>query len=198
MIWDSSHKYHFFMRREIFTVIFPRCKFPSYRWISLENYRYYGENTFSKKKLQLVENYESYLRILQSVPIVLPHTLVVLSSARFRFYDSKSLGGKSCAWKWVRISRHAVEVSDENSCEIRRYLEKHVTLKTMNMSWKNFFIVRFVHSNTNKVGLRFVGCNVSGPKVRHPTKILAISSAEFYLRWKLHQCHEFWKAIKVL
>ena len=75
MIWDSSHKYHFFMRREIFTVIFPRCKFPSYRWISPENYPYYGENTFSKKNLQLRENYESYARILQSVPIILKRTL---------------------------------------------------------------------------------------------------------------------------
>ena len=63
------------MRREIFTVIFPWCKFPSYRWISPENYPYYGENTFSKKKLQLGENYESYPRILLSVPIILRHTL---------------------------------------------------------------------------------------------------------------------------
>ena len=83
MIWDSSHKYHFFMRREIFTVIFPRCKFPSYRWISPENYPYYGENTFSKKKLQLRKNYESYARILQSVPIILKHTLVACGVASF-------------------------------------------------------------------------------------------------------------------
>ena len=82
MIWDSSHKYHFFMRREIFTVIFPRCKSPSYRWISPENYPYYGENTFSKKKLQLRKNYGSYTRILQSVPIILKHTLRPLSGPR--------------------------------------------------------------------------------------------------------------------
>ena len=74
--WEGSHKYHFFMRREIFTVIFPRCKFLSYRWISPENYPYYGENTFSKKKLQLRENCGSYPRILQCVPRVLAHTLV--------------------------------------------------------------------------------------------------------------------------
>ena len=74
VICDSRHKYHFFMRRKIFTVIFTRCKCPSYRRISPENYPYYGENTLSKKKLQLRENYESYARILQSVPIILKHT----------------------------------------------------------------------------------------------------------------------------
>ena len=64
------------MRRKIFTVIFTRCKCPSYRWISPENYPYYGENTLSKKKLQLRENYGSYPSILQCAPRVLAHTLV--------------------------------------------------------------------------------------------------------------------------
>ena len=36
-----SHKYHFFMRWEIFTVIFPRWKLPSFQWISPEIYPYY-------------------------------------------------------------------------------------------------------------------------------------------------------------
>ena len=64
------------MRRKIFTVIFTRCKCPSYRWISPENYPYYGENTSSTKRLQLCENYGSYPSILQCVPRVLAHTLV--------------------------------------------------------------------------------------------------------------------------
>ena len=41
-----------------------------------ENYPYYGENTLSKKKLQLRENYGSYPSILQCAPRVLAHTLV--------------------------------------------------------------------------------------------------------------------------
>ena len=55
---------------------FPDANFRHTGDFSPENYPYYGENTFLKKKL---ENHESYPRILQSVPIVLEHSLTYCS-----------------------------------------------------------------------------------------------------------------------
>ena len=56
-------------------VIFLHLNSLSLRRQTFENCPHYSENSLPKKKLQLGENNESYPRILQSVPIILRHTL---------------------------------------------------------------------------------------------------------------------------
>ena len=63
-------------KREIFRCHFLHLNSLSLRRQTFENCPHYSENSLPKKKLQLGENYESYSRILQSVPIILRHTLV--------------------------------------------------------------------------------------------------------------------------
>ena len=63
-------------KREIFRCHFLHLNSLSLRRQTFENCPHYSENSLPKKKLQLGENYESYPRILQSVPIILKHTLV--------------------------------------------------------------------------------------------------------------------------
>ena len=64
-------------KREIFRCHFLHLNSLSLRRQTFENCPHYSENSLPKKKLQLGENNESYARILQSVPIILRHTLGV-------------------------------------------------------------------------------------------------------------------------
>ena len=54
------------------------------------NYRHSTKNSFPKKIHELRENYESYPIILQSVPIILKHTLVPLE-----YIDLAKTGSRS-------------------------------------------------------------------------------------------------------
>ena len=66
-------------KREIFQCHFLHLNSLSLRRQTFENSPHYSENSLPKKKLQLGENYESYPKILQSVPIILKHTLVQIT-----------------------------------------------------------------------------------------------------------------------
>ena len=65
-------------KREIFRCHFLHLNSLSLRRQTFENCPHYSENSLPKKKLQLGENNESYARILQSVPIILRHTLIMI------------------------------------------------------------------------------------------------------------------------
>ena len=77
-------------KREIFRCHFLHLNSLSLRRQTFENCPHYSENSLPKKKLQLGENNESYARILQSVPIILKHNLILHLS----FDEKKSIPGK--------------------------------------------------------------------------------------------------------
>ena len=77
-----KHVSEVYRKRSIFRRQFLHLNSVFLRRQTFENYLHSTKNSFPKKELQLRENYESLPRILQSVPILLAHTLVAIAASQ--------------------------------------------------------------------------------------------------------------------